>query len=129
MVVAQVSIGVAHQHHMLQLTNQVGPKGAVTGISFQVCAVATTPHASHLTPHTSHLTPHTSHLTPHTSHLTPHTSHLTPHTLQPEDEIRGATDELSRKTYKPNVDKWRAVIDEHVTLLPALANKKMWPQV
>ncbi len=109
MDVVQVSIGVAHQHHMLQLTNQVGPNGAVTGISFQVQSQQ--------------------HLTPHTSHLTPHTSHLTPHTPQPEDVIRGATDELSRKTYKPNVDKWRAVLEEHVALLPALANKKMWPQV
>jgi hypothetical protein len=69
MVVAQASIGVAHDHHMLQLTNQIGPSGSVTGISFQVQS------QQHLTPHASCLTSHTSYLTLHTSHLTPHTSH------------------------------------------------------
>jgi len=68
-VSVQVSIGVAHDHHMLQLKNQIGANGAVTGISFQVQSQ-------------QHLTHHTSHLTPHTSHLTPHASHLTPHLLQ-----------------------------------------------
>jgi hypothetical protein len=38
--------------------------------------------------------------------------------------------DVSRKTNNTGMlDEWRRVIEEHIALLPALANNKMWSQL
>jgi hypothetical protein len=60
-------------------------------------------------------------------HIKRHTSLYTRPAQTEEQQMR--SDDLRKTNNTEILDEWRRVIEEHIALLPSLANNKMWSQL